>query len=89
MSGQALSLPLPTIHLTDIGKESNGASIKDVIAEVLKSVSNAAGQAVTGAGDLLGKGLRSTGDAAGKVGGAVGDQATKIGKDIKGLFKKP
>jgi uncharacterized protein involved in outer membrane biogenesis len=90
LGGEGLVVPLPTIHLKDIGKESGGASPKEVVARVVKGIADAAGQAVTGSGQLLGKGIKVTGESAGKVGAAVGEEATKIADGIKGLFgKKP
>ena len=89
MGAQTLDLPLPTIHLTDIGKDSGGASVGDVVAQVLQSITEAASQALGGIGQLLGHGARAVGGAAGKGESTVGDQASKIGKELKNMFRTP
>lgn len=87
---------LPTIQMTDIGKDSGGASAGEVAAQVIQRVTNGAlsvvtnlgvgktleslGAGVTGAADAVGKGLKGATDGAGK---AV-EGATGA---IKGLLK--
>ena len=70
LGDNALPLPLPTIHLKDIGKESNGASVTEVITQVVKAILGGVIKAVTASGQLLkgaaegvGKGVMATGDA--------------------------
>jgi len=72
MGGQAVTIPLPTIHLKDLGKKNEGASITDVITEVMNAVAGAIAEAVAGAPELLGKGF----DAAM---GVAGDGITAAG----------
>ena len=100
--GKKLTVPLATIHLEDIGKESDGASITEVVNEVFgaitKSVASAvaasgdlAGDALKGAGDLSGDALKGTGDLIkdpGKSADAVKGAADSIKKGIGGLFGK-
>jgi hypothetical protein len=78
--GIAATLPLPTIHLTNVGNETGGAAAGEVLSKVLgqvvSSVGSMAGNAVSAAGDAAGKGAEVASDAAskaiGKVGGLLG-----------------
>ena len=45
LGGRGLEIPLPTIHLKDIGKERDGASVAEVTAEVVSAVVKAVGRA--------------------------------------------
>ena len=77
--GKALTLPLPSVTVRDIGKASGGASFADALTEVLNGILNGLSQAVTGAagaaGDLV-KGLGGTAaDAAKGASGALKDAA--------------
>ncbi len=92
LGGKKLTVPLPPIHLENIGKESDGASITEVVSEVLGAITGAVGEAVaasTGAaGDLAGDAAGAVGDLAGDAAGAVGDMggaATEAAGDaVKG-----
>lgn len=66
--GKQMTIPLPTLHLEDIGKESDGASIAVIIKEVTAAISKAIVSAVTSSADFVG-------DAAGAAVGLVGDGA--------------
>ncbi len=79
LQGKKLSVPLPTLELTDIGKDKD-ASISDVLKEVLAKVNGAAIPAVQ-------QGISKLGDV-GKVRDVVeGGVKQGMGK-IKGLFGK-
>ena len=84
MAGHAMTIPLPTIHLTDIGKESGGASPKEVIAKVFSAIGNA----ISGAAAGIGKGIEAIGRSAVDAGRTVGQGATKALEGVGGLFKK-
>lgn len=90
LGGKKIPLNLPSIHMTDIGKDSGGASITAVIAEVLgkvtasvgtvatdamKGVSGLAGDALKEAGDMAGDTLKGAGDMAGGALSGAGDIA--------------
>jgi hypothetical protein len=81
LGAKSLTVPLPTIHLTNIGSENNGVTAAQLCKEILKPIvadSLKAGmEAITGVGGSvkdLGKG------------GA--DQLNKAASGLKGLFKK-
>ena len=82
--GHALELPLPPIHLTGIGKESNGTSIREIILFVLRAIAGSVTRVATGSVELVGQGLKEAGTLAvdgvkgvGKAGVAVGEGAVK------------
>ena len=80
LGGNKLSVPLPEIHKTDIGKDSGGQSMGETIKDVLKSVTDGATQA---AGSAAG-GVKNLGST---VGGAVGTEAKSIKKEAKNALK--
>ena len=81
LGGKKLPVPLPNIHLQDIGKDSGGTSPVEVISEVLNKVVASVGEAATGAlkgaGDMAGKALEGATGAAGDALKGAGDTAGK------------
>lgn len=81
--GVAAPIPLPSIHLTDIGKEEQGASPLEVIKQVLGAIVGSVTKVVTGTVGLVGDGAKAVGgaaaDAAGKTAEVVGDGAKAVG----------
>lgn len=103
LGGKKLTLPLPSIHLQDLGKDSGGASIGEVVSELFGSVRSAvvnvvasgtdlAGGALKGAGELAGEAATGVRDAAQGVGDAasetVQEAAGALKKSLGGLFGK-
>ncbi len=95
LGGKKLTLTLSSIQMQDIGKDSGGADIKEVISEVFGSISDAVVKAVASSGDFAGDALKDAsgmaGDAAKDVGGAVkdvGGAATDAAKDSTDALKK-
>ena len=64
LGGKKMTLPLPDIHMKDIGKKSNGASPAEVVSEVFNSITKAVGEAVSSGGEMAGKALKDVGGAA-------------------------
>ena len=85
--GKTITLPIPSIKLRDIGKESGGASPAEVIMEILGSL----GGMIANAGKTIIDGAGAIGDAVGKgaeaVGGAIGEGAKAVGEGLKKLLK--
>ncbi|MCO5067306.1 MAG: AsmA family protein [Kiritimatiellae bacterium] len=83
MGGLAAPLPLPPVTLRDVGKESDGASLVDVISRILKAILGAATDVIAGAGKLVIGGASAAGgaaiDGAAFVGGAALDGVTAVG----------
>lgn len=74
LQGKAVSVPVPDVHLTDIGKKSGGATM----GEAARQVVGALAQAVKRSAASL------------KLGGVVDsvkDGAAALGESVKGLFK--
>jgi hypothetical protein len=78
LKGKTLSTPLPTIHLSNIGKDSGGASPAQVAQQVISSITASASKA---ANIDLSKELGTLKDAAGGGASGVSDQ-------LKGLLGK-
>jgi uncharacterized protein involved in outer membrane biogenesis len=87
--GKKLTVPMAPMHLTDIGKDSDGASITDIVNEVYGAIMASVGNAVSASGDLAGDALKGAGgmatDAAKGAGGAAGDAAKGATKGLKKL----
>jgi len=98
LGGKAITVPLPEIHLQDIGKEEGteeGQSVTEIVSEIFEAVFKSIGDAVTGSGALLGDGkklaeetLQEAGSAAKDVGEAAKESAGKALDSVKGLFKR-
>ena len=88
MMGTALPIPLPTIELTDIGKEKEGATFTEAIGAMFGAIFSTVGNVVVGAGKLIGDGAAAVGGAvvtgATAAGGAVVDGAAALGRGVSG-----
>jgi hypothetical protein len=76
LGGKAAIVPLPTIHLTDIGAASGGATIAGAVGEIISALLGAIPDAISKSGGLIGKGS-----------GKLGDSASKVLRGIGGLFE--
>jgi hypothetical protein len=85
LGAKEMTLPLPPIHLTDLGKGSDGLTPTDLTSAVLKAITSATVKAVADSAMDLGKGGEALGKDAGK---AAGDSVNKITKSLGGLFGK-
>ncbi len=79
---KSFQAPLPDIHLTNIGKDSNGATIAQVTDQLLSSITASAGKAATGA---IAKNLGGLKDMI-PLKGAAGDSLNNAGGQIKSLI---
>ncbi|MFA5689329.1 MAG: hypothetical protein WC959_09325 [Kiritimatiellales bacterium] len=97
--GRRITLPLPPVHLKDIGKEKGGATPVEAAKEIFSSVTHAITQLVASAGDLT-KNIGSaasdaaksatevTKDAAKGAVDATKDAADSIKKGVGNIFGK-
>ena len=98
--GKTMTTPLPDIHLTDIGKDSGGATPAEVVDQIITAITKSSSGAASsldlsslGLADISGKAAEMGGAAAdaakgaleGAVGGA-GGAAKDVGGALKGLF---
>jgi hypothetical protein len=90
MTDETLSAPLPEIHLTDIGKDGNGATPGEVASQAMAAIAESAKQAVQsvdvdallkGAGEMAGEAQEQLEKATEGSGGAV-DEATESLKKL-------
>jgi len=88
LKGQTASIPLPEVHLTDIGKDSGGKSIGETVADITKAVTDAIGQAAAGGGKGLAAGGKEVAVQAKAGGEAAKQTASGAVKGLKGLFKR-
>ena len=95
LGGKTMTTPLPDLHLTDIGKEDDGATPGEVAKEVIGAIKESAGKAVAtldlgAVADTVEKGLSGAKDAlsegAGSAGDALSEGAGKAGDALKGLL---
>jgi len=75
VAGKAIPVPLPPIHLDEIGKPDEGASVMEAVQNVMGGILSAVLDAAKGAGALVGDAAGAAVDAAGAAAGAVGDAA--------------
>jgi len=80
-----VTLPLPPIHLTNLGTGPDGITPAALVKDVLDEITTATGKVVLESLNKLGKGAV---DATKDAGKAIGDSAGKIGKSLGGLFGK-
>jgi hypothetical protein len=78
ISGKEMTLPLPDIHLTNLGKGNAGITAADLTRRVLGAITTATVKVVASATTDIGKG----------AGKAVGEGMNKITSGIGGLLKK-
>jgi uncharacterized protein involved in outer membrane biogenesis len=76
--GKEMTLPLPPIHLTNLGKGSDGLTATDLTRAVLQAITSATIKAVASGATDIGKGVEN-------LGGAGVD---KIKSGLGGLFGK-
>ena len=96
MGGKKFSFPLPSIQMTDIGKDSGGTSFTEatyeMIGAITHSVGSAAKGALKGAGKLTGDAVKGTtglaGDALKGTGSAAKDAGGSLKKGMGKLFGK-
>ncbi|PHS76697.1 MAG: hypothetical protein COB59_10770 [Rhodospirillaceae bacterium] len=86
MGGKSLTTPLPDIHLTDIGKDSGGASPAEIADEIISAITKYSSSAASsidlsalGLSDISGKAADVIKDVKGAVGGAVEDAMSGTG----------
>jgi len=79
---KAMTVTLPQIHLTGLGKDSNGLTPSQLTSAVLSAIDSSTIKAVTASVTQLGQGVEILGKGAGK---AVGSTVNSILNSIGGL----
>ncbi len=86
LGGKSMTVPLPDIHLKDIGKKEKGATPGEVVKSIIGALNKAILKAVAPlnlgkVGDVAGKAVEGTKD-------AVEGAAKGVTDSVKGLFGK-
>jgi len=91
-SDKPMGVPLPKIHLQDIGKEKKGASAGEVAQQVFDEINNKVRSAVAAPlkqlQEKFGGAVKDISEKAKSVTKSVTEKAGEIGKSLKGLFNK-
>jgi uncharacterized protein involved in outer membrane biogenesis len=85
MAGKTVTVPIPDIHLTDLGKDSDGITAADLSKRVLTAIEQSSVKAAASAASDVAKGAGELGKEVGKT---VGGSTSNITKSIGDLFKK-
>jgi hypothetical protein len=85
LSGKSATIPLPAIHLKDLGKDSDGITAAELMKVVLTTVIESATKEASGAVTDLGKGAVYM---AKDLGVTDTNSAGKVTKSLGDLFKK-
>ncbi|WP_259782481.1 hypothetical protein [Aestuariispira ectoiniformans] len=91
LQGKKMGVPLPTIHLTNIGKDSGGATPAEVAAKVLSAVNQSVIKSVSsldlkGMMEGAGQVLEGAGSAVKGGGEGLKGAAEEAGSKLKGLI---
>jgi Cu/Ag efflux protein CusF len=86
--GRTMTVPLPEIHLKDLGKDSQGTTVQMAFAQVIGEINKSALQAVASSGKFLEKGAEAVGEAAKGLGSEAEKSGSKAMEGVKGLFGK-
>jgi hypothetical protein len=95
---EKISLPLPTIHLTDIGKDGRGATPGDIADQTMEAILASASRAVSSANIDVGALTESAGEAAKEAqkfleksgsdaAEGAGEAIDSAGDKVKGILK--
>ncbi len=85
LGGRGLGFPLPDLHLTDIGKEENGAIASDVMKQIFGAISGSVTKVAQS--QMLGDVVGGAKDAAGNVVKELEDKVVdQVGNKLKGLI---
>ncbi len=86
MGGKTVTVPLPDVHLTNLGQGEDGITTAELTKQVLRAVLNSAIKVATS--DKVKEMTKGLTDAVGEAGKAATDAATKATKGVTDLFKK-
>lgn len=85
MDGKMLTLPLPTIHLTDLGTGPEGITVTELSKKVIAAIKDAAEKEVASNAGNMGKNVTNLTKG---LGSSAGGGLTNITKGFGNLFKK-
>ena len=100
LEGETLSAVLPEIHLTDIGKDTGGATPQQVVERIVAALGDETGKVIAGmnldalrqgaegAVNAITEGAGGAVGAAGEAGGAAGEALQEGATEAEGTIKK-
>ena len=100
LEGETLSAVLPEIHLTDIGKDTGGATPQQVVERIVAALGDETGKVIAGmnldalrqgaegAASVITEGAGGAVGAAGEAGGAAGEALQEGATEAEGTIKK-
>jgi len=87
LGGDVMTVPLPEIRLTGIGKDKDGATPAEAFAQIMAAVNKAVGTAASGALGNLTKGLEESLKGLGDKNGDITKGVEDLGKGLKNMFQ--
>lgn len=81
--GKTVTVPLPDIHLKDIGKDEKGASLGEAVEKILAAVSENTTRAAGGSHKFIDQGLKSTGETISQGTESATRVLEKAGEEVK------
>ncbi len=81
LGGRVISVPMPPLHLENIGTQEKGVSMAEASSQIMQSILTSASKASEAATADIGKGLKEAGN-------GTKEGAVKAVESVKGLFKK-
>lgn len=85
--GEGVTLPLPDIELTDIGKDKGGASPAEAFSQIFGSLADGIGSAATSGLEMLKDGAEALQEGVEEAGKEVEEGAESVTKGVKSLFE--
>lgn len=86
LQGRQVSLPLPKLELTDLGKEGDGQSIPEMVGTVLDKILGSVLDVVKRSGVLLKDAAKKIGETAQDAGAGIKKGVGGVVKGVKGMF---
>ncbi len=85
MGSKEMTIPLPDIHLTDLGKDSGGLTPAQLASAIFSAISADTLKAVSGAASQVGHGLENIGKEAGTT---AQNSLSSVTKSISNIFSR-
>lgn len=88
LQGQALTIPLPNLHLRDIGKASGGATLQQVSSQIFEAIYAAITEAVSDSDQLVERRMEQVEESVKELKGVAEKAASEVLKGLEGIFNK-
>lgn len=88
VKGEAVTVPLPDIELTDIGKDSSGTTLAEAVNQVFPAIYKAITEAVMSSDKLLKESVEALEDTAKGIRETAEEEASKVLEGVKGILDR-